>query len=158
MQKPDVDLIRELQKGFKLERRPFLRLAKDLNLTEEQVIARLQTLLKDGVIRRIGVAVKPEKAGYSCNALVAWQVRSELVEEVGRMMADIPEISHCYERGCPPGWPYNLYTMIHCTSCDHMNDIISNLQHKFGLTEYRVFKTAQELKKISMQYFAEAEQ
>ena len=155
MNEQDIRLIREMQKGIKFERRPYLRIAKEIGASEEDVLQALRRLKDTGIIRRIGVAVRPDKAGFSVNALVAWNVPFEQVERVGKLMAEIREISHCYERECPPGWPYNMFTMIHSTSEEHLQDLIFNLKKKCELKEYQIFKTVQELKKTSMVYFGE---
>lgn len=151
----DKALVRELQRGFKLERRPFLRVARALDMTEEGVIARVAGWLKSGIIRRIGIAVRPQKIGNAANALVAWQVPAERVEEVGTAMALSNEVSHCYERECPPDWPYNLFTMIHTHDDEQMAKLIAGFEEKFKLASPKVLRTVRELKKSSMRYFEE---
>lgn len=148
-------LVRELQRGFKLERRPFLRVARALDMTEEGVIARVGEWLKSGVIRRIGIAVRPQKIGNEANALVAWKVPAERVEEVGAAMAMHTEISHCYERECPPDWPYNLFTMIHARDEEQMTKLLAGFEATFKLDKPKVLRTVRELKKTSMRYFEE---
>lgn len=156
MNDQDIRLIRELQNGIKLERRPFLRMAKELNLTEAQVLDRVRALLADGTIRRVGISVRPQQVGYQSNALVAWHVPTERVEEVGKALAQAREVSHCYEREGPEGWQYNLFTMIHARTAEHLDEILQRFRNEQHLTDYRVYKTVQEYKKTSMTYFAEA--
>lgn len=148
-------LIRELQRGFKLERRPFLRAARAVDMTEEGVIAKVAEWLKTGVVRRVGIAVRPQKVGNAANALVAWQVPAERVEEVGTAMAKHAEVSHCYDRDCPPGWPYNLFTMIHARDEEQMDSLLERFEETFGLAKPKVLRTVRELKKSSMRYFEE---
>ena len=156
MNKIQIQLIRELQHGIKLERRPFMRLARDLGLTEEQVIEQMKTWQTEGVIRRIGISVRPERMGYTTNALIAWAVPEERLEEVGTGLSRVKEISHCYERECPPGWPYNIYTMVHAKSPEHLQELIEQQKQQLGLEKFKVFATVKELKKTSMRYFSEA--
>lgn len=148
-------LIRELQRGFKLERRPFLRAARAVDMTEDGVIAKVVEWLKTGVVRRVGIAVRPQKVGNAANALVAWQVPAERVEEVGTAMAKHAEVSHCYERECPPGWPYNLFTMIHASDEEQMGKLLARFEETLGLATPKVLRTVRELKKSSMRYFEE---
>ncbi len=147
------ELLKELQNGFKLESRPFKRIANQLNWTEEEVLEQLKLSLESGLIRRIGVAVRPEKVGHFSNALVAWQVPEDRIEQVGEGMAELREISHCYERECPEGWNLNLFTMIHAKSSEELNGIIDDLKTKYELENYKIYKTEKELKKTSMRYF-----
>lgn len=155
MEEQEIRLVKELQKGLKLERRPFLRIAKELGLSESEVIDRIDLMQKSGVIRRLGVAIKPEKAGFTSCALVAWNVPQDQIEKVGKLMAEFPEISHCYEREITPTWQWSIYTMIHATTPEHLADIVSLLQKESGIDDYRIFKTVRELKKTSMTYFTE---
>lgn len=157
MNDQDIRLIRELQNGIKLERRPFLRLAKELNLTEQQVLERVRALLQEGIIRRVGISVRPQQVGYTCNALIAWKVNAARIEEVGTALAKIREVSHCYERETPEGWPYNLFTMVHARTPEHLEELIQKVRSEYQLDEYKVFKTVKELKKTSMRYFTEEE-
>jgi DNA-binding Lrp family transcriptional regulator len=147
------ELLKELQNGFKLESRPFKRIANELNWTEEEVLEQLKLSLESGLIRRIGVAVRPEKIGHFSNALVAWEVPADRIDSVGEGMAELREISHCYERECPEGWNYNLFTMIHAKSPDQLEEIITGLKKKYDLENYKIYKTVKELKKTSMRYF-----
>ena len=71
-------VLSELQDGFKLETKPFTRIAKELNTTEEEVIDIIKDSLNSGIVRRIGLAVRPEKIGFEENALIAWQVSQEI--------------------------------------------------------------------------------
>jgi len=153
MDKRKLALLKELQNGFKLENRPFKRMAKELGYTEEDVLKIISSCMESGVIRRIGLAVKPERLGHTNNALVAWEVPEDRVEEVGTALAARKEISHCYDRECPPGWEYNLFTMIHAKSPEGFDDILASIQDSLGLKNFQVFKTIKELKKTSMRYF-----
>lgn len=149
-------LLCELQNGFKLESRPFKRIANTLKLSEDRVIEVIKKFCDNGVIRRIGVAVRAEKLGETCNALVAWKVAESEVEKVGGGFTARREISHCYDRECPDGWPFNLFTMIHARSTQQLEQIIDECKAEFNLSDYKIFKTERELKKTSMKYFSGA--
>jgi DNA-binding Lrp family transcriptional regulator len=153
MNDQEVKLIQALKQGFKLEKQPFRRIAQELGLQEEEVIRQIEDLQKRGLIRRVGVAVRPIQAGFTTNALVAWEVPPERVDEVGSQLAGIPEISHCYDRAGPPGWKFNLFTMIHATSEDHLGDLLENLKKRCGLTAFQVYRTTKEYKKSSPDFF-----
>ncbi|GAB4283112.1 MAG: hypothetical protein Kow0029_29070 [Candidatus Rifleibacteriota bacterium] len=149
------ELLRELQIGFKLETRPFKRIANKLGLTEEQVLEKIKENLHSGVIRRIGAAVRPEKMGHSSNALVVWQVDSDKIAEIGEEVSKMREVSHCYERETREDWPFNFYTMIHAKEDSELQELIARIAEKHTISNYRVFRTVKELKKTSMKYFKE---
>lgn len=151
------ELLRELQDGFKLETRPFKRIANRLGCSEEEVIKLIEDCLEQGIIRRIGAAVRPEKLGHDANALVVWQVSDEKIDEVGAEVATMREVSHVYERECPPDWPFNFFTMIHARNEVELKSLIQQIADRHQLENFQVFKTEKELKKTSMRYFTEAE-
>ena len=146
-------ILSELQNGFKLEARPFKRMANEIGCTEQEVIETISNCCDNGIIRRIGVAIKPQNAGYTANALTAWKVSPEKIHEVGTDLAETKEVSHCYDRECPKGWEYNLFVMIHGHSKEELDEIINKISEKFDLKDYKVFNTVRELKKTSMKYF-----
>lgn len=148
-----IKILSELQNGFKLEARPFKRIAKEIGCSEEEVIEEISQCRDSGIIRRIGVALKPEKAGFKVNALTAWKVPADKIHEVGSELAEMKEVSHCYDRDCPPGWDYNLFVMIHSQSQEQLDATINSISSRFSLTEFKVMKTIRELKKTSMKYF-----
>ena len=63
----EIRLIQELQKGFDVCERPFAAMAERVGMTEEEVIACLQTWKESGVVRRAGVIVNHYKAGFGAS-------------------------------------------------------------------------------------------
>jgi len=109
----DKEIIARLSDGLPEDRKPFESLARELNLGEEELFRKISEWKKKGIIRRFGAILNHRVAGYRENAMVVWQVPGERSREVGKIMASFPEVSHCYERVTQPGWPYNLFTMVH---------------------------------------------
>lgn len=155
MDKLTRDILCELQDGFKLETRPFMRIAKSVGHTEKDVIDVIKKNLDNGVIRRIGVAIRPEHLGHKKNALVAWKIAPDKVDHVGSQLALIKEISHCYDRQTPDGWDYNLFTMIHAVDQAEFDTLIKKIKRDYSIAddEYQIFPTLRELKKTSVKYF-----
>ena len=50
----DKKLLNQLQKGFPVCERPFQQIAQEFGSTEDEVMARIQTLLDDGLLTRFG--------------------------------------------------------------------------------------------------------
>lgn len=133
---------------------PFADIAAQTGSTEEEVLALLGRLKKGGQIRRFGATLRHQQAGYRFNAMVAWYVEDGVdVDEVGRIMAKRPEISHCYLRRNCMDWPYNVYTMIHGKSREDCMRVVRELCERTGVTQYDTLFSHKELKKTSMQYF-----
>lgn len=151
-------VIRELQEGLPLVSRPFAVLAGRLGLSEDRLLAEVASLRERGIIRRFGAAVRHQDLGFAHNAMVVWDVPEDRVEEVGRIFAAFPEVSHCYERARAPGWPYNLFTMLHGTDEAVCRDLAARLAGAAGVDTYRLLFSTAELKKSSMKYFLEPEE
>ncbi|MBT8762609.1 winged helix-turn-helix transcriptional regulator [Desulfohalobiaceae bacterium Ax17] len=133
---------------------PFAEIAKQTGSSEEEVLNLLTKLKNEGYIRRFGATLRHQQAGYEHNAMVAWYVEEDHdIDQVGRIMASKPEITHCYERINCLDWPYNLYTMIHGQSEEDCLRVISELVKETGVTQYEILFSYKELKKTSMEYF-----
>ena len=133
--------------------RPFAEAAARAGTSEEIFLDVVNNLKSRGVIRRFGATLRHQEAGYSANAMVAWNVPDHETVKVGRLLARFREVTHCYERRRHPDWPYNLYTMIHGTSREHCRKIASKLAGASGTDKYLVLFSEKEFKKTSMQYF-----
>ena len=71
-------------------------------------------------------------------------------------MSANPAVSHCYDRTTAPGWPYNLYTMIHGHSRKECEQIADMLGKANGITNRMMLYSKKEWKKTSMKYFCES--
>ncbi|MCK5836138.1 MAG: Lrp/AsnC family transcriptional regulator, partial [Desulfobacula sp.] len=87
------------------------------------------------------------------NAMVAWKVDEDRVEETGNIMATFREITHCYRRDPAPGWEYNLYTMVHASDEEECHSIVKKISQAVKEKNYTLLFSRQELKKTSMKYF-----
>ncbi|WP_041915809.1 Lrp/AsnC family transcriptional regulator [Pseudodesulfovibrio mercurii] len=132
---------------------PFKTIAEAAGATEREVIDLLADLKKRKIIRRFGATLRHQKAGYGHNAMVAWRVPDERIEEVGQIFADRPEISHCYVRRTYPEWTYNVYTMIHGERPGQTDEVVAELEQAVGIDDHCTLRSLKELKKTSMVYF-----
>jgi DNA-binding Lrp family transcriptional regulator len=114
----DRQLIAAVQNGLPMISRPYLRIAEQLAITEQEVIQRLAQLKQQGLIKRFGVIVHHRKLGYQANAMVVWNIPDDLVDEIGRSMSQERFVNLCYQRPRRENWHYNLYCMIHGKSRD----------------------------------------
>lgn len=133
---------------------PFRDIAASLDIEEEEVLALLERLKRNGTIRRFGASLRHNRTDWKFNAMVAWKASEEEAEICGPIAAAIPSISHVYYRPSrAPDWPYALYTMIHGRSLEECLDTVNGLCKAWPLRDYEVLQTVKELKKISMNYF-----
>lgn len=150
MDEIDKKLLKSAQDGIPIVSEPFKQIAKELSLPEEEVLRRLDNLLKDGVIRRFGASIGHRAIGITANAMCTWNVPEERVETVGAIMAGFPEVTHCYERPRYPDWNYNLFTMIHAYSRDECNKIAREISIATGIKDYSILFSEREFKKTGV--------
>lgn len=109
MDSTDRALLGAVQSGFPLVPRPFAALGEALGLSESQVIARLARLQSQGLIRRIGPVLDPEKLGR-VGALAAMAVPPHRLQPVAEAVSAFPTVTHNYQRVALNGaCPYNLW-------------------------------------------------
>ena len=154
----EKQVIAAIQGDMEITQRPYQKIADDLGIDEAQLLQTLEDLCHRGVIRRFGATLRHQKSGYSANAMVAWQVPEERIEEVGLAMAAFSQVSHCYRRNPAADWPYNLYTMVHATSEEQCRETARLMAQKAGIDLYSLLFSQRELKKTSMTYFASDEE
>lgn len=119
----DQTLIRATQGGLPLVPRPFAEIARQLGLTEAEVIARMDAMQARGVIRRIALAPNHYALGMVANGMSVWDVRDARARDLGAQIGALPFVTHCYLRPRAPGWPYNLFAMIHGQSRDQVETL-----------------------------------
>ena len=112
----DLELVRATQAGLPLVPRPYAAIAARLDATEDEVMRRLNGMLADGRIRRIGAVPNHYALGYRANGMSVWDVDDDVMAELGPRVGALPFVSHCYRRPRRTGWPYNLFAMVH--GCD----------------------------------------
>jgi DNA-binding Lrp family transcriptional regulator len=149
----DRKIIGLLQDDMPIDTRPFAIMADQGGITEERFLSRVKSMIDNGIIRRFGATLHHQKAGFSVNAMVAWIVPNNKVEEAGRIMAGFREVTHCYQRAPQGDWKYNLYTMIHGKNRDECRMIAWRIDQSTGINEYAILFSEREFKKTSMEYY-----
>ncbi len=114
LDKVDRRIVAATQGGLPLIARPYHAVAGELGMPVEEVMRRLNRMLEAGAIRRIGVVPNHYALGWRANGMSVWDVADEFVDEAGVKLGALDFVSHCYRRPRhPPGWPYNLFAMVH---------------------------------------------
>lgn len=151
----DKKIISLIQGDIPLAPQPFAVLAERSGITEEQFLNRLKQLIEDGTIRRFGAILYHRSAGIKANAMAAWNVPEDRIEETGKALAQFREVTHCYQRPMQRDWRYNLYTMIHGKSEEDCRAIAERMSERVGIKDYTLLFSKKEFKKTSMEYFGE---
>ena len=151
----EKQVIASVQGDLSMSPQPYSDIATSLGVSEDRVLHTLKALSEKGVIRRFGATLRHQRSGFTANAMIAWRVPAERVDAVGEIFADFLEVSHCYHRNPAEGWPYNLYTMVHAKDETTCWSIAQKMSVKAEVAEYTLLFSRKELKKTSMEYFAD---
>ena len=92
----DRRLLNDFQQDFPLSSTPYADMARNLGVTEAEVLARLEALKSAGAVSRVGAVVRPNTIGVS--TLAAMAVPPEQLEAVAALVNGYTEVNHNYER------------------------------------------------------------
>ncbi len=120
-------LLNDYQRDFPLDPRPYARIAKDLGLSEDEVLQRLATLKEQGTYSRIGAVVRPNTIGAS--TLAAMQVPAPRLEEIAAFVSKQPEVNHNYERE----HAINLWFVVAAADKDAVAGVLARIEAQTGL-------------------------
>ena len=151
-------ILAAVQGDLPLSAAPYADIAAACGTDEQTVLALLQRLRSEGIIRRFGATLRHQRVGFACNIMVAWELPADLDaagrDAAGEILAAHAQVSHCYWRpGTAPDWPYTLYSMLHGHSEEECLAAVRDLSVRTGLVRYACLSSLAELKKTSMRYF-----
>ncbi len=115
-------LLNDFQRDLPLSPTPYADIARDLEVSEEEVIQCLQSLQDRGVISRIGPVFRPNRIGVS--TLAAMSVPEHDLECVARIVSAFPEVNHNYERE----HDYNLWFVVTASSEEHLAIVLHEIE------------------------------
>jgi len=93
----DKTIINRIQSNFPITSRPYLTIAKEMDLTEKEILDRVSRLKKAGIIRRIGGNFVPAKLGF-VSTLCAARVPPDKVADFAAIVNSYPGVTHNYQR------------------------------------------------------------
>lgn len=129
----DRRIIAATQNGLPLVADPFEVVAQQTGLTAAEVRFRMQTMLENGAIRRIGAVPNHYALGLSANGMSVWDVADADVDRLGVTIGALDYVSHCYRRPRHrPQWPYNLFAMVHGATRDEVEEKVSAITTLLG--------------------------
>ncbi|WP_053956552.1 Lrp/AsnC family transcriptional regulator [Inediibacterium massiliense] len=125
MTKEEKMILNELQKGIPLEKRPFLKIANKLQLSEEKIIQGIYSLQEKGYIRRFGAIVDVNQLGVK-STLVGMKVRKEDMEKVANIVSSYEGVTHNYERD----HIYNLWFTLMESSHEKLEETLKEIKER----------------------------
>ena len=126
----DKAIINRIQSDFPIASRPYLALAEDLNLTEEEVLERVSRLKKIGIIRRIGGNFVPGKLGF-VSTLCAARVPADRIDQFAGVVNRYPGVTHNYQRDNT----YNVWFTFIAPSMDEIDENLKQIAEETGISD-----------------------
>ncbi len=151
----DKEIIRITQEDLPLVERPFEGYAQELGISEQRLLEKLKQFKEQKIMRRFAAILFHRKAGFKANGMAVWNVPEEIVDKVGYTLSSYKAVSHCYTRTVNEKWKYNLFSMIHGTSKEEVEQIAKKMSEETGIKDYTILYSTVEFKKQRIKYFTE---
>ena len=130
MDKKSKKLINLIQADFPIESRPYLKIANELDITEEQVINIIKELKNNNFIKRIGATFNSKKLGYY-STLCAMKVPLKRISEVATLINNYNGVTHNYIRN----HYYNMWFTVIAPSRGEIEEFIKHIKLKTNIEE-----------------------
>jgi DNA-binding Lrp family transcriptional regulator len=124
----DRRLINAVQGGFPITDRPYAEVAERLGLDEDDVIARLARLLREGVLSRFGPMYDAERLGGGLT-LAAMAVPEHRFDEVAAIVNGFLEVAHNYRRT----HALNMWFVLATERPERIREVIAEIAAATGL-------------------------
>jgi siroheme decarboxylase len=152
----DIATIRATQGKMPVVSEPYAPAAERLGVSQDEVLARLESLRERGGLRRVAAILYHRRAGFSANGMGVWAVPDDEILETGKRMAAFRGISHCYQRPTYRDWPYSVFTMAHGRSKEECDAVLDAIADTTGIEQRATLYSSTEFKKVRMLYFTDA--
>ena len=106
-------------------------------MTQERFLDHLAGMQERGLLRRVAAILYHRRAGFSANGMGVWKVPEEQILDIGRRMAAVRGISHCYQRPTYEDWPYSVFTMAHGRSKEECDAVLDAIAEQTGIQRAR---------------------
>ena len=131
----DRAIINRLQGGFPLCERPYAAVAEQLGSSEDEVLARVERLLRDRVLTRFGPMFHAERLGGGLS-LVAMKIPPGDFERVAEIVNAMPEVAHNYARE----HALNMWFVLATETPEGQREALDRIERETGFSVYAMPK------------------
>ncbi|TEB10701.1 AsnC family transcriptional regulator [Pelotomaculum propionicicum] len=142
----DRKLLKIIQADFPLVPEPYRAIGEALEITEDEVIARIKNMVDSGLIRRLGGIFDSRRLGYR-GALCAVKTDSDSISQVAAVVNSFSGVTHNYLRE----HDYNMWFTILAESEEKLEEIISEI-NKHPLIQEIIVLPAEKIFKIKVNF------
>ena len=137
----DRAIINAFQGGFPVVADPFESAAaalgeRGIDVTADELLARVQHLDEEGVLTRFGALVNAQEIGGNAS-LVAMHAPPERFEEIAEQVNDFREVAHNYEREHPY---LNMWFVVSVADEDRIESVLAEIEAETGQETYNLPK------------------
>ncbi len=136
MDKLDKEILNEIQWTFPLVPKPYEAIARKFGISDKEMMQRLDSLKKNGIIRQLSAIFDTRKLGYK-SALVAMAISSDKLDYVANQINRHPGVSHNYERN----HEYNLWFTLAVPPGSDLKSEIDKFSKLSGIQKVRLLPT-----------------
>jgi len=130
--------------------KPFVEIAKELEISDATVHLRVRRLLAAGIIRRFTIATDSRLLGYDHLAFMGINIKEGSADEVNSMLSQFDEVLEIHEMH----GRFDLILKIRARSLEEMRDIVVNKVRKLPQIKdaelMAVLKTVKEEQSVSL--------
>lgn len=143
----DNAILNRIQGDFPVSADPYGDIGRELNISTEETLSRVQRLVEAGVIRKVGPFFDAKKMQYT-STLCSVNVPIERLENVASLINSYPEVTHNYLRAGEP----NVWFTVIAESKDEIKRIIKEIEEQGqvgpvnNLPAKKMFKVKVDLK------------
>ncbi len=130
MDATDKAILNRIQSNFPVSSRPYAVIADEFDISEDEVINRVQRLKSIGIIRRIGGNFVPGKLGY-VSTLCSGKVPEDKIESFARAVNQYTGVTHNYVREND----YNVWFTFIAPSMELIKKNLTAISLKTGIAD-----------------------
>ncbi len=130
------NIINTLQYGFPISDHPYREVAIKLNLSESELIQRIQFLLDSGLLTRFGPLFNAENMGGALS-LCAMKIPEAEFETVTEQVNSFTEVAHNYQRD----HKMNMWFVLATKSLEEKHKTLQQIEQ---LTGYKIYDMPKE--------------
>ena len=135
MNQVDRNIINHMQDNFPVCEQPFAELAAKLDLNENELLNRVQSLLDDGTLSRFGPMYNIEMLG-GVYCLVAMRIPEHDLEQIINTINSYPEVAHNYERT----HEFNVWFVLAAETKTQLAKLLEEIEKKTGYPTFEMPK------------------
>ncbi|MDR4506225.1 MAG: AsnC family transcriptional regulator [Candidatus Scalindua sp.] len=141
----DKKILQRIQTNLPLTNRPFLDLARELDLDEDLVIERIKFMIEGKYVRRLAPIINTQAVGNSAT-LAAMKVPEDKIGEVSEIINGYSGVSHNYLRkGKNHPIPLNIWFTMSAPTKEKLQENIEEIEERTGL-QVRCLPTTKKFK------------